>query len=122
MSKVLKAGELEEVKIKKLKRRIVGLSKQAEKMFVQSIWGLVQALEAKDPYAKKHSENVTHYALGIAETMKIDSKQLEVIRRASQKNFKRPLCVVCYIGGVWGWKKAEDRARALVSSHGGELG
>ena len=83
MSKVLKAGDIEVEKIKKLKRRIVGLSKQAEKMFVQSIWGLVQALEAKDPYAKKHSENVTHYAIGIAETIEIDPKQLEVIRRAA---------------------------------------
>jgi diguanylate cyclase (GGDEF)-like protein/putative nucleotidyltransferase with HDIG domain len=83
MSKVLKAGDIEVEKIKKLKRRIVGLSEQAEKMFIQSIWGLVQALEAKDPYAKKHSENVTRYAIGIAETMKIAPKQLEVIHRAA---------------------------------------
>ena len=83
MSKVLKADDIELEKIKKLKRRIVGLSEQAEKMFIQSIWGLVQALEAKDPYAKKHSENVMHYALGIAETMTIDPRQLEVIRRAA---------------------------------------
>jgi len=83
MSKVLKAGDIEVERIKKLKRRIAGLSEQAEKMFVQSIWGLVQALEAKDPYAKKHSENVMHYAVGIAEIMKIAPKQLEVIRRAA---------------------------------------
>lgn len=53
----------------------------------------------------------------------VESKMaLEVVRRASQKNFKRPLCVICYVGGVWGWKKAEDRAHALVTAHGGELG
>jgi diguanylate cyclase (GGDEF)-like protein/putative nucleotidyltransferase with HDIG domain len=83
MSKVLKTDEIEEQKIKKLKRRIAGLSEQSEKMFIQSIWGLVQALEAKDPYAKKHSENVMLYATGIAEAMKIAPQKVRVIRRAA---------------------------------------
>ncbi len=83
MSKVLKAGDIEFERIKKLKRRVAGLSEQAEKMFIQSIWGLVQALEAKDPYAKKHSESVMHYAVGIAGMMKIPPKQLDVLSRAA---------------------------------------
>ena len=83
MSKILSPGDIEVERIQKLKRRIAGLSEQAEKMFIQSIWVLVQALEAKDPYAKKHSENVMHYAVGIAKTMKIAPGQLEVIRRAA---------------------------------------
>jgi diguanylate cyclase (GGDEF)-like protein/putative nucleotidyltransferase with HDIG domain len=83
MSKAQNAGDIEIEKIKRLKRRIAGLSEQAEKMFIQSIWGLVQALEAKDPYAAKHSENVMHYAMGIAQTMDITPKQLEIIRRAA---------------------------------------
>jgi diguanylate cyclase (GGDEF)-like protein/putative nucleotidyltransferase with HDIG domain len=83
MSKVLKAGDIEFEKIKKLKRRVAGLSEQAEKMFMQSIWSLVRALEAKDPYAKKHSESVMNYAVGIAKMMKISPKELEVIRRAA---------------------------------------
>jgi diguanylate cyclase (GGDEF)-like protein len=83
MSKVLKAGDIEFERIKKLKRRVAGLSEQAEKMFMQSIWGLVQALEAKDPYAKKHSESVVHYAVGIAGMMKIPPKQLDVLSRAA---------------------------------------
>ncbi|MGB2864946.1 MAG: diguanylate cyclase [Sedimentisphaerales bacterium] len=83
MSKVLKAGDIEFEKIKKLKRRVAGLSEQAEKMFMQSIWGLVQALEAKDPYAKKHSESVMHCAVGIAEMIQIPPKRLEVLRRAA---------------------------------------
>jgi len=83
MSKVLKAGDIEFERIKKLKRRVAGLSEQAEKMFMQSIWGLVQALEAKDPYAKKHSESVMHYAVGIAGMMKIPPKQVELLRRAA---------------------------------------
>jgi len=83
MSKALNDNDIETEKITKLRRRIVGLSKQAEQVFIQSIWGLVQALEAKDSYTKKHSENVMHYAVGIAKTMKITPKQIDVIRRAA---------------------------------------
>ncbi len=83
MSKAQNAGDIEIEKIKRLKRRIAGLSEQAEKMFIQSIWGLVQALEAKDPYAGKHSENVMYYSMGIAQTMDIPPKQMEIIRRAA---------------------------------------
>lgn len=83
MSKHVKAGDIEVEKIKKLQRRITGLSEQAEKMFIQSIWGLVQALEAKDSYAKKHSENVMYYSLGIAKTMKIAPKQIDTLGRAA---------------------------------------
>jgi HD-GYP domain-containing protein (c-di-GMP phosphodiesterase class II) len=83
MSKVLKSGDIDVEKIKRLKRRIAGLSEQAERMFIQSIWGLVQALEAKSPYAKKHSENVTYYVTGIGKTMNIPPRQLEILRRAS---------------------------------------
>jgi len=83
MSKTLSTGDIEIERIKQLKRRIAGMSQQAEKTFIQSIWGLVQALEAKDPYAKKHSENVMHYAVAIAQTMNIGPRHLEVIRRAA---------------------------------------
>lgn len=83
MAERLETSDIETEKIKELQRRIAGLSEQAEKMFMQSIWGLVQALEAKDPFAKKHSENVMHYAVGIAETMNIGPKQIDVIRRAA---------------------------------------
>ena len=41
-----------------------------------------KALEAKDAYAKRHSENVMHYATGIAEAMKIVPNKIRVIRRA----------------------------------------
>jgi diguanylate cyclase (GGDEF)-like protein len=83
MAERFRAGDIEIAKIRKLQRRIVGLSGKAEKMFMQSIWGLVQALEAKDTYAKKHSENVMQYAVCIAQMMKVAPKQIELIRRAA---------------------------------------
>jgi len=83
MSKLVSPSDLDVEKIKRLQRRIAGLSEQAEQMFIQSIWGLVQALEAKDAYAKRHSENVTYYAVAIAESMRIDAQEVETIRRAA---------------------------------------
>jgi diguanylate cyclase (GGDEF)-like protein len=83
MSKTLSNNDIENEKIKKLQRRIVGLSEQAERVFIQSIWGLVQALEAKDSYTKKHSENVMYYAVGIAKSLKIPSEQIDIICRAA---------------------------------------
>jgi len=83
MAKRLDTNDIEIEKIKNLQRRIAGMSEQAEKMFMQSIWALVQALEAKDVFAEKHSENVMRYAVGIARMMEIGPRQIEVIRRAA---------------------------------------
>jgi diguanylate cyclase (GGDEF)-like protein/putative nucleotidyltransferase with HDIG domain len=83
MARILTANEIELEKVKTLQRRIAGLSEKAEKMFMESIWGLVQALEAKDAYAKTHSENVMHYAAGIAETMDLGPKHVDLIQRAA---------------------------------------
>jgi len=83
MSRLLNTGELEIERIKRLQRRIIGLSEMAEKMFMESIWGLVQALEAKDVHARKHSENVMHYAAAITQTMDLGPKHVDLIRRSA---------------------------------------
>jgi diguanylate cyclase (GGDEF)-like protein len=83
MSERLSSSDIEFDKVKRLQRRIAGMSEQAETMFMQSIWGLVQALEAKDAFAERHSEHVMHYAVGIAGAMNIGPRQTEVIRRAA---------------------------------------
>ena len=83
MSKRLDESDMEIEKIKRLQRRVAGLSERSEKMFIQSIWALVQALEAKDPFAKKHSEHVTAYARAMAETMGVGPRVLEVIDHAA---------------------------------------
>lgn len=41
---------------------------------------LVNALEAKDPYTKRHSERVTTYAIAIAERMDCSETQIESLR------------------------------------------
>lgn len=83
MNRLACTGDIEIERIKKLQRRIMGLSEKAEKLFMESIWSLVQALEAKDLYARKHSENVTAYAVGIAHTMELGPKYVDLIRRSA---------------------------------------
>lgn len=83
MDRLVSAGELEIERIKRLQRRVMGLSEKAEKVFMESIWSLVQALEAKDTFARKHSENVVAYAVGIARTMELGPKYVDLIHRSA---------------------------------------
>jgi putative nucleotidyltransferase with HDIG domain len=83
MSKKLESDNIEIEKVKKLQRKVAGLSEKSEQIFIQSIWSLVRTLEAKDTYTKKHSENVTMYAVGIAEALNMSSRQIETIQRAA---------------------------------------
>jgi diguanylate cyclase (GGDEF)-like protein/putative nucleotidyltransferase with HDIG domain len=79
------AGEIadEAAGVEDLQRKVAGLSLQAKEMVVQSLGGLVHALEARDAYTKGHSENVTRYAVAIAETLELDPEETAVIRRAA---------------------------------------
>ena len=72
------AGRVEELQLK-----ITELRYRAKEMSVQGIWTLVQALEARDPYTRGHAEDVTRYAVGIAETMGLEPANIEVLRRAA---------------------------------------
>jgi len=69
--------------IEELRRRVANLSFQAKEMFFESIWSLVQALEARDPYTRNHSENVMRYAVGITGALGLPSVESDVIRRAA---------------------------------------
>jgi len=66
-----------------LQRRVVELMHQARDVSIQGIWSLVQALEARDAYTRGHSENVTRYAVGIAEAMELTPRNVEIIRRGA---------------------------------------
>jgi diguanylate cyclase (GGDEF)-like protein len=83
MARMNNTSELEIERIKRLQWRIMGLSEKAEKVFMESIWSLVQALEAKDTFARKHSENVVAYSVGIARTMELGPKYVDLIHRSA---------------------------------------
>ncbi len=59
------------------------LNSQAKRVSLESVWALVRAVEAKDPYTRRHSEQVAHYAGNIAVAMGLSGPALESIRVAS---------------------------------------
>jgi HD-GYP domain-containing protein (c-di-GMP phosphodiesterase class II) len=59
------------------------LSDQARKASLDSVKALVLAVEAKDPYTRRHSEQVAHYAGNIATALGLLGPALESTRVAS---------------------------------------
>ncbi len=43
------------------------IAEESQRMLLEFAGALVQTVEAKDPYTRRHSEHVTHYAIGLAE-------------------------------------------------------
>ena len=83
MTKLISTNDIEIGKIKQLQRRVAGLSEKAEKMFMHSIWGVVQTLETKNVYAQRHSENVMLYAMGLCHALDVGPKHTDIIKRAA---------------------------------------
>ncbi|MBI4734016.1 MAG: HD domain-containing protein [Rubrobacteridae bacterium] len=51
--------------------------------YINTVWALVQALEAKDPYTRGHSERVAQYAEAIANELKLPERTVETLRYAA---------------------------------------
>ena len=56
---------------------------QAKEASLGTVTALVRAVEAKDPYTRRHSEQVAHYAVNIAQTMGLSGPALECTRVAA---------------------------------------
>ena len=63
--------------------RAIQLESQLRKASLESIRALVQAVEAKDPYTRRHSEQVTHYAVHVAEFLNAGEELVDSIRVAA---------------------------------------
>ncbi len=74
---------LQDEAIEDYERRLEGLSEMSRDTYIRSVQGLCLALEERDPYTTRHSQNVTQYATGIAEMMRLIPKDVEAIRRAA---------------------------------------
>jgi len=53
-------------------------------VYMQTIKALASALEARDVYHHRHSENVTTYAVGIAKELRLSPKRINIIKEACQ--------------------------------------
>jgi response regulator RpfG family c-di-GMP phosphodiesterase len=56
---------------------------QLREVSMQSIRALVRAVEARDPFTRRHSEHVACYAVELARRLEVSPKALESIRTAS---------------------------------------
>ncbi len=59
------------------------LHKSLENLFVNSIKALANAIEARDPYTRGHSERVSEYSVKIAQYMGMDPEEIKKIRYAA---------------------------------------
>jgi diguanylate cyclase (GGDEF)-like protein len=58
---------VEHSEVERLQKQVVSLSMQAKELCLQSVWALVQALEARDRFTAWHSRNTTFYCTCLAE-------------------------------------------------------
>jgi putative nucleotidyltransferase with HDIG domain len=66
-----------------VRRQVASLSTQVHDALLETMMGLVHAIEARDRYAGSHSENVTAYAVGIAESLGLSAAKVDVVRGAA---------------------------------------
>lgn len=59
--------ELRIDEVDRLRKEIVALTMQTKELCLQSVWALIQALEARDGYSAWHSRNVTLYSKWLVE-------------------------------------------------------
>ncbi len=69
--------------VEQLRRQVASLSVQAKEAYVQSIWSLVQALEARDKYTARHSQNVKEFSERIAAQMDLSPALVQSIGLAA---------------------------------------
>ena len=55
----------------------------ARRASLESVWALIRAIEAKDPFTREHSEHVTLYAVGLGAALGLPPVELESLRVAS---------------------------------------
>jgi putative nucleotidyltransferase with HDIG domain len=56
---------------------------QIRQAAIESVQALVQAVEAKDPYTRKHSEHVAHYSVQLARAAGLGALEIESVRTAA---------------------------------------
>lgn len=59
--------EAADAEVARLQRQVVSLNWQTRELCLQSVWALVQALEARDRFTAWHSRNTRFYATALAE-------------------------------------------------------
>ena len=69
--------------VQELKTKLLSLSQQMRASYMEYTNALVTAIDAKDPYTKEHSQNVTNYAVAIAKAFRLPDNEVEIVKYAS---------------------------------------
>jgi len=101
--------------VDRLRARVIALSRESREMFVRGVRGLVHAQEARDPYAKFHSENVAHFGACIAQAMGLNAQYVAVVRRAGLLHDLGKIGVPD--GILWKPARLTDHERSLMQQH-----
>jgi putative nucleotidyltransferase with HDIG domain len=59
------------------------LHTELQDLFISSIKALANAIDARDPYTRGHSERVTDYSVAMSEKLGLDREEVELIRYAA---------------------------------------
>jgi len=71
-------------RVEELTKNLTRLYDNLRTTYMRTIKALAQAIDARDHYTHKHSENVARYAVKIAEAMNLPSHDIEVILGACE--------------------------------------
>ncbi|MDD5120667.1 MAG: HD domain-containing protein [Candidatus Omnitrophica bacterium] len=72
---------------KRVEEATTNLSRLYENLrstYMRTIKVLAQAIDARDHYTHSHSENVSHYAVAIANHLRLPTKEVEILRQACE--------------------------------------
>lgn len=64
--------------------RNIRIYKDLQDVYMLTLKALAATIDARDKYTRTHSENVTKYAVAIAQELKLPAQEVEVIREACQ--------------------------------------
>jgi len=73
-----------EHKVEERTEDIRKLYEELQATYLRTIKALAQAIDARDHYTHSHSQNVTKYAVMIAQEMKLPAKEIDEIQRACE--------------------------------------
>jgi len=71
-------------RIEESTRNLARLYEDLRSTYLRTIRALAQAIDARDHYTHSHSENVSKYAVRIAQAMKLSVKEVEGVREAAE--------------------------------------
>lgn len=77
--------------------------------YLRTVKAFAQAIEARDHFTHSHSENVTRYAMLIAEELKLPPKEVEAINEACQLHDLGKIAIPDHILGKEGKLTSEER-------------